>query len=77
MGGAGRCPYWKYQERIMEHDLPKKLPVTTVPKAGRAYFNLGTWASYEAARRGEIPTIRIGRKLFVPISAMKRRLEAV
>ena len=61
----------------MEHDLPKKLPVTTVPKAGRAYFNLGTSASYEAARRGQIPTIRIGRKLFVPLAALERMLEAV
>ncbi len=58
----------------MEYDLPKKLPVTTVPKAGKAYYGLGTSASYEAARRGEIPTIRIGRKLFVPIAAMQRRL---
>ncbi len=32
--------------------------VTSVPDAGRTYFNLGRGASYEAARRGEIPTIR-------------------
>ena len=58
----------------MEYDLPKKLPVTTVPKAGKAYFGLGTSASYEAARRGDIPTIRIGRLLFVSIAAMERKL---
>ena len=60
----------------MEYDLPKKLPVTTVPEAGKAYFGLGTSASYEAARRGDIPTIRIGRLLFVPIAAMERKLAA-
>ena len=49
--------------------------VTSVPDAGRTYFNLGRGASYEAARRGDIPTIRIGRKLLVPIQRLKRMLE--
>jgi hypothetical protein len=30
----------------------------SVPEAGRTYFDLGRNASYEAARRGDIPTIR-------------------
>jgi hypothetical protein len=47
----------------------------TVPEAGRRYFDLGRNASYEAARRGEIPTIRIGRLLRVPIVQMERKLE--
>lgn len=52
---------------------PKTL---TVPDAGRLYFSLGRNASYEAARRGDIPTIRIGRLLRVPIAAMEARLAA-
>jgi hypothetical protein len=48
----------------------------TVPEAGRVYFDLGRNASYEAARRGDIPTIRIGRLLRVPIVALERMLEA-
>ncbi len=48
--------------------------VLSVPEAGRRYFNLGRAASYEAARRGEIPIIRIGRKLFVPIQAIENML---
>ena len=47
----------------------------TVPEAGRRYFDLGRNASYEAARRGEIPNIRIGRLLRVPIVALERKLE--
>ena len=35
----------------------------TVPEAGRVYFCLGRNASYEAARRGDIPTIKVGRLL--------------
>ncbi len=48
--------------------------VLSVPEAGRKYFDLGRAASYEAARRGDIPIIRIGRKLFVPVQAIERML---
>jgi len=46
----------------------------TVPEAGRRYFDLSRNASYEAARRGEIPVIRIGRLLRVPVMALERML---
>ncbi len=49
--------------------------VLTIPEAGRRYFGIGRSAAYEAARRQEIPTIRIGRKLLVPIAAVERLLE--
>jgi hypothetical protein len=47
-----------------------------VPTAGREYFGLGRNASYEAARRGDLPTIRLGRLLRVPVIALDRMLEA-
>ena len=47
----------------------------SVPEAGRVYFDLGRNGSYEAARRGDIPTLRIGRLLRVPIVAMDRKLQ--
>jgi excisionase family DNA binding protein len=47
----------------------------SVPEAGRDYLGIGKNASYEAARRGEIPTIKIGRLLRVPVVAMERMLE--
>jgi hypothetical protein len=46
----------------------------SVPEAGKEYFNLGRNASYEAAARGDIPTVRIGRKIRVPIVALERIL---
>jgi hypothetical protein len=58
-------------KEVMQMDEPKTL---TVPEAGRRYFDLGRNASYEAAKRGEIPTIRIGRLLRVPIVALERKL---
>ncbi len=46
----------------------------SVPEAGRDYLGIGRDASYEAAKRGEIPVIRIGKLLRVPIVAMERLL---
>jgi hypothetical protein len=47
----------------------------SVPEAGRKYFGLSRNSSYEAARRGDLPTIRIGRLLRVPVVALERKLE--
>jgi excisionase family DNA binding protein len=49
----------------------------SVPEAGSLYFGLSRNGSYEAAIRGEIPTIRIGRRIRVPIAAMERLLDSV
>jgi hypothetical protein len=39
-------------------------PITlSVPEAGKRYFGLSRNGSYDAAARGDIPTIRIGRLL--------------
>ena len=51
---------------------PKTL---SIPVAGRRYFDLGRNASYAAAKRGEIPTIRMGRLLRTPVVALERMLE--
>ena len=48
----------------------------SVPEAGKHYFGLSRNAAYAAAERGEIPTIRIGRLLRVPVRAMERKLDA-
>ena len=51
-------------------------PLTlTVPEAGKRYFNLSRNAAYDAAERGDIPTIRVGRLLRVPIKAMNALLD--
>jgi hypothetical protein len=48
----------------------------SVPEAGREYYNLGRNASYAAATRGDIPTIRIGKLLRVPVRALEQKLDA-
>jgi hypothetical protein len=47
----------------------------SVPEAGKRYFGLSRNGSYDAAERGDIPTIQVGRLLRVPVIAMERKLE--
>ena len=47
----------------------------SVVEAGRRYFGLSRGASYQAAERGDLPTIRIGRLLRVPVRALERMLD--
>jgi excisionase family DNA binding protein len=51
------------------------LLVYDVPEAG-ALLGLTRNGSYEAARRGDIPTIRIGGLIKVPKAAFHRMLDA-
>ena len=56
-------------------DIPKTL---SVPEAGAKYFGLSRNGSYAAAGRGEIPTIKIGKKLLrVPVQALEDMLASV
>jgi hypothetical protein len=56
----------------MDECDPRLMPV---PKAGRRYFGLGKNASYEAARTGEVPTIKIGGRLFATAPLLERKLD--
>ncbi len=50
-------------------------PTLTVwPEAGQA-LGLSRASAYAAAERGDIPTIRVGRRLLVPTAALRRMLE--
>jgi excisionase family DNA binding protein len=56
--------------------FPKMPETYSVPEAGRI-VGLGRNASYEAARRGELPVLRFGRILRVPRVALERMLGKV
>lgn len=45
----------------------------TVEEAGQ-WLGIGRSAAYAAANRGDIPTIRIGRRFVVPRDALERML---
>ena len=47
-----------------------------IPEAGKLYFGLCRNAAYAAAKRGDFPTIKIGKLLRVPIRALEQKLDA-
>ncbi len=55
---------------------PRKQRTATlsVPEAGEM-LGLSRNGAYDAARRGELPVIKIGRKLLVPRIALERMLQ--
>src|SRR5271154_6778659 len=44
----------------------------SVPAAGKKYFGLGKNGSYNAAKRGEIPVIKIGSRIRAVVVALER-----
>ncbi len=44
--------------------------VTLTVEEAASLLGLGRSAAYEAARRGEIPTRRLGRRVLVPVPAL-------
>jgi excisionase family DNA binding protein len=56
-----------------QHHTVERATMPLWPDAGRR-LGIGRAATYQAAKRKEIPTIRIGRKILVPVAALERML---
>lgn len=52
---------------------PSDTPTLTVPVAGK-YLGLSRDSAYAAAHRGDLPVIRIGRRMVVPTAALRKLL---
>jgi excisionase family DNA binding protein len=50
------------------------LQTISVPEAGRR-LGIGRNAAYDAVKRGELPALRFGKRLVVPLVALQRKLE--
>jgi hypothetical protein len=59
----------------MPKELKNSAKTLTVTEAGEQYFGLCPRSSYAAVKRGQIPVIKIGRLLRVPVVALERMLE--
>lgn len=65
----------------MQHDTSLQLEqlagraTITIEQTARL-LGLGRTAAYDAARRGELPTRRLGRRLLVPVPALLTWLAA-
>ena len=49
-------------------------PTISVPEAGRLFFGLARNAAYDAAKSGDIPTIKIGGRIMVPVVPLAEKL---
>ncbi len=56
-----------------ETETPRERRVVTLSEAA-GMLRISRGSAYEAAKRKEIPTIRIGRRLLVPLAALERML---
>jgi hypothetical protein len=54
--------------------MSEETTLTMSPAAGKKYFGLSRNGAYDAAARGDLPTIRIGRLLRVPVRALEAML---
>jgi excisionase family DNA binding protein len=59
--------------RRMDIPTATQQPTMTVEEAGLA-LGISRGSAYEAARSGELPTIRLGRRLVCPTAAIRRML---
>jgi hypothetical protein len=60
------------QQNTAHHEI-KRQTLDLWPDTGRL-LGLGRNSTFAAAKRGEIPTIRIGKRLLVPRAALERLL---
>jgi excisionase family DNA binding protein len=52
----------------------ERLTINLWPDAGKA-LGIGKNQAYEAARHGQIPSIRLGKRIVVPKAAFQKLLE--
>lgn len=54
---------------VLDLDSVAKRTTITIEEAA-TLLGIGRTAAYEAARRGQLPTRRLGRRIFVPVPAL-------
>ena len=65
------------KQMTKRNDAPEVQKRTiSVPRAGEEYYGLSRGASYEAAKRGDIPTIKIGKLKRVSVRVMEAKMDA-
>lgn len=58
----------------MTVDEALRQPTISVTDAGKLFFGLARNAAYSAAKRGDIPTVKIGGRIMVPVVPLAAKL---
>jgi hypothetical protein len=61
-------------EMIVTLEEALKCPTISVPDAGRLFYGLARNGSYEAARKGDIETLKVGGRIVVPVAPLAAKL---
>ena len=61
-------------EDLMTLDEALSKPTISVPDAGEIFFGLPRNGAYEAAKRGDFETIKVGGRIVVPVAPLAARL---
>lgn len=75
--GANSEPHREVEGAVSSRILGEKWDgrdAFTIEEAGVEILRLSRWSAYAAAQSGELPTVRIGRRLLVPRIALERLL---
>ncbi len=54
---------------------PAERPLLREPEARRALPGMSRSAFYDAVQRGDLPSVRVGRRLYIPNAALRARLQ--
>jgi excisionase family DNA binding protein len=57
-------------------DTPDERLTLTIAETAKR-LGIGKNQAYEAAKRGEIPTVKIGKRILVPVAALERKLQGM
>ena len=71
--GYNRLDLINMESSSMDGSISLECRTLSVPEAAKA-LGIGRSAAYEAARTGQLPTIKIGKRILVPVVALERML---
>ena len=61
----------------MYDDADQKIaPRTCTVREAAKQLGISDASAYEAARTGDLPTIKIGKRILVPLAALDKKLQA-
>jgi excisionase family DNA binding protein len=65
----------KQDKELNKEEDKKEEKWVLTPKEASRLLGLGRGLTYEAIRRGDIPSLRIGGRILIPLKLLKRQIE--
>lgn len=73
---AGQSPMYDQTFRLSDEMIALlRQPTIPLAKVGKVFFGIGPTATRAAAERGDLPLIRVGKKMFCPTGPLRKLLQ--